>query len=166
MKYVKQRPIPDESGSGCTPIDCSDGLRRFLFEIPPPWKVDSATAGGNSVDIDKVIHINLVYPDNIVSCPLCGTPSKVHDRKYRTWRDMDMGDSACFIHAMVPRVRCPKYEGIRQIPVSWADRNVTYTRRFAQDAIRRMANRVGSGDYSAGCPLWLVRIPPFGGTLL
>ena len=140
MKDVKRRPIPDESGAGCIPMECSDELMRFLFEIPSPWHVDSVSVGGNARDMTKTVHVNLVNPEKMLPCPNCGTMSKVYDHQHRTWRDMDMGDSACFIHALVPRVRCTKCGGVRSIPVEWADKKVSYTRRFAEDAIRRMAH--------------------------
>jgi transposase len=46
------------------------------------------------------------------SCP-------VHDSVEKTWRHLDFFQHKAFLHARLPRVRCPEHGG-RQVSVPWA----------------------------------------------
>jgi transposase len=53
----------------------------------------------------------------------------VHDTDDKTWRHLDFFQHAAFLHARVPRVKCPTH-GVRQIAVAWARPDSGFTLLF------------------------------------
>jgi transposase len=56
------------------------------------------------------------------SCP-------VHDTLGKTWRHLDFFQHKAFLHARLPRVRCPQH-GVRQVSVPWARPGSGFTLLF------------------------------------
>lgn len=52
-------------------------------------------------------------------CPVCGAECPVHDLQEKIWRHMDFCQHEAYLHARVPRVKCPE-RGVHQVPVPWA----------------------------------------------
>jgi len=52
-------------------------------------------------------------------CPVCGALCKAHDFKEKQWRHLNFFQHHCYIHASVPRVKCPEH-GVKQVKVPWA----------------------------------------------
>jgi len=86
-------------------------------------------------------------------CPVCGALCKAHDFKEKQWRHLNFFQHHCYIHASVPRVKCPEH-GVKQVKVPWARRGSAFTLLFEQAALtlaREMpvnaaARIIGIGD--------------------
>jgi transposase len=53
----------------------------------------------------------------------------VHDAVEKTWRHLDFFQDKAFLHARLPRVRCPEH-GVRQVSVPWARPGSGFTLLF------------------------------------
>jgi len=62
-------------------------------------------------------------------CPECNKAGKLHDHRKRTWRHLDSCNHKTLIEAEIPRVKCQEH-GIKQVPVSWAEKNTRFTLEF------------------------------------
>jgi transposase len=111
---------------------------KFILGVETDqWKI-TGTRGGVEDDV-KVTHIDMEYVGAIGTCPDCGCGCTVHDRKVRVWRHSNLDDTVCYIHAAIPRCRCPECGRISQVEIPWADPRVSYTKRFMEMAIEHMA---------------------------
>jgi transposase len=79
----------------------------------------------------KVIHNEEVrWP-----CPECRELLSVYDHApQRVWRHMDTYQFKTYLHARIPRVKCP-FHGVRQVKVSWAEAHSRFTMLFERLAI-------------------------------
>jgi len=68
-------------------------------------------------------------PGEVFPCPECGLESKVHDTDEKTWRHLNFFQHEAYIHARVPRVRCPKH-GVKLIEIPWARKHSGFTILF------------------------------------
>jgi len=68
------------------------------------------------------------------ACPVCGTPSPAHDFQEKTWRHLNFFQHHCYIHASVPRVKCPEH-GVKLVDVPWARKGSAFTLLFEQAAL-------------------------------
>lgn len=53
----------------------------------------------------------------------------LHDTVEKTWRHLDFFPHKAFLHARLPRVRCPEH-GVRQVSVPWAPPGSGFTLLF------------------------------------
>jgi len=53
----------------------------------------------------------------------------VHDTEAKTWRHLDFFQHQAYLHARVPRVRCPTH-GVRQVQLAWARPGSGFTLLF------------------------------------
>ena len=67
-------------------------------------------------------------------CPECGELAPAHDFTEQTWRHLNFFQHHCYIHARVPRVRCPEH-GVKQVKVPWARKGSAFTLLFEQAAM-------------------------------
>jgi len=67
-------------------------------------------------------------------CPVCGQASPAHDFREKVWRHLNFFQHHCYVHASVPRIRCPKH-GVKQISVPWARKGSAFTLLFEQAAL-------------------------------
>lgn len=68
-------------------------------------------------------------------CPKCQEPLTVYDHaKERTWRHLDSCAFQTYLHARIPRVKCPK-DGVLQVRVPWAEPKSRFTLLFERLAI-------------------------------
>jgi len=91
-----------------------------LFSLPlglvPPWLVDHVTFTVEEKRLD--LHINFPKGSRF-ACPVRGEECSVHDTRDHTWRHMDFFQHEAYLHARLPRAKCPEHV-VHQIPVPWA----------------------------------------------
>ncbi len=68
------------------------------------------------------------------ACPECGEACPAHDYKEQVWRHLNFFQHHCYLHARVPRVKCPKH-GVKRIQVPWARPGSEFTLLFEQAAM-------------------------------
>lgn len=68
------------------------------------------------------------------SCPVCGSACPAHDFQEKAWRHLNFFQHHCYIHASVPRVKCPEH-GVKLIDVPWARKGSAFTLLFEQAAL-------------------------------
>ncbi len=82
----------------------------------PPWQPDRVTF---SVEGKRLgLHIDSPRGSRF-ACPVCGQECPGHDTVESQWRHLDFFQHAAYLHARVPRVKCPEH-GVHQVPVPWA----------------------------------------------
>jgi transposase len=63
-------------------------------------------------------------------CPECGRADcPVHDTEPHTWRHLNFFEHEAYLHARVPRVRCPEHQ-VKQVQVPWARGRSDFTLLF------------------------------------
>jgi transposase len=87
-----------------------------LLNLPKPWLIDRMEITQRPDEA----HVWLRHEDGPLLCPTCQSACSVHDHtSERMWRHLDLWKAKTFIHARLPRVRCPEH-GVQQIEVPWA----------------------------------------------
>ena len=63
-------------------------------------------------------------------CPECGRADcPVHDTEPHTWRHLNFFEHEAYLHARVPRVKCPEH-AVKQVRVPWARGRSDFTLLF------------------------------------
>ena len=98
-----------------------------ILGIKAPWKIIEAQIDAT----DKSVHVHLSHPTGSqFLCKHCGKSCSVYDHsKERTWRHLDTCDHYTYLHASLPRVKCPAH-GISTIEPSWSRGNSRFTLQF------------------------------------
>lgn len=105
------------------------GLFTVALGLTPPWRVSRVEFDAEQTRLD----LHLDFPRGArFACPAkdCehrGCP--IHDTAAKTWRHMDFFQHKAFLHARLPRVRCPAH-GVRQVGVPWAREGSGFTLLF------------------------------------
>lgn len=103
----------------------SKQLFQIALQIEKPWFIEKI-----EFDESKTLHIYMKYERlSKFPCPVCGTPSPVYDSTERTWRHLNFFQYETYIHAPIPRGKCPK-DGIKRIEVPWARKETGFTLLF------------------------------------
>ena len=101
--------------------------------IQSPWQLVE-----QHLDTDKEPHeLHLTVRSERGSqyaCPVCGAQCPAHDFQEKTWRHLNFFQHHCYIHASVPRVKCPEH-GVKRIEVPWARKGSAFTLLFEQAAL-------------------------------
>ncbi len=71
---------------------------------------------------------------SLYPCPECGEACPAHDFTTRTWRHLNFFQHHCYLHARVPRTKCPVH-GVKRIEVPWARPGSDFTLLFEQAAM-------------------------------
>ncbi|GGW43038.1 ISL3 family transposase [Halomonas sp. 141] len=71
---------------------------------------------------------------SLYSCPECGQACPAHDFADKIWRHLNFFQHHCYLHARVPRTRCPEH-GVKRIEVPWARPGSDFTLLFEQAAM-------------------------------
>lgn len=107
----------------------SETLEEFydhLLGIESPWEVKSIIRDSKNREVTAIVH----YKDNEpLLCPICGIAGKLHDHRQRRWRHLDSCNHKTLVEASIPRIDCAEH-GIKQVPVSWAEKNSRFTLEF------------------------------------
>ena len=98
-----------------------------------PWQLVD-----QRLDVDKQPHeLHLMVRSDRgqkYGCPVCGAECGAHDFQEKTWRHLNFFQHHCYIHASVPRVKCPEH-GVKLIDVPWARKGSAFTLLFEQAAL-------------------------------
>ncbi len=71
---------------------------------------------------------------SLYPCPECGEACPAHDFADKTWRHLNFFQHHCYLHARVPRTKCPEH-GVKRIDVPWARPGSDFTLLFEQAAM-------------------------------
>ena len=103
--------------------------------VPKRWLVTSIEFD----ELDSRLDLFLDFPAGArFGCPAkdCDRVScPVYDTADKTWRHMDFFQHKAFLHARLPRVRCPDH-GVRQVQVPWARPGSGFTLLFEALAVQ------------------------------
>lgn len=101
--------------------------------IQLPWQLVD-----QRLDVDKQPHeLHLAVRSDRgqkYACPVCGGQCAAHDFQEKTWRHLNFFQHHCYIHASVPRVKCPEH-GVKLVDVPWARKGSAFTLLFEQAAL-------------------------------
>lgn len=101
--------------------------------IQSPWQLID-----QRLDVDKQPHeLHLTVRTDRgqkYACPVCGAQCAAHDFQEKTWRHLNFFQHHCYIHAAVPRVKCPEH-GVKLVEVPWARKGSAFTLLFEQVAL-------------------------------
>ena len=101
--------------------------------IEAPWKLVD-----QRLDTDKQPHeLHLTIKaerGSKYACPVCGKACPAHDFQEKTWRHLNFFQHHCYVHASVPRVKCPDH-GVKLVDVPWARKGSAFTLLFEQAAL-------------------------------
>jgi transposase len=104
----------------------------LLMGIALPWQV----ADVKLELAEKRVKICLVWQEGQKApCPVCGRECALYDlAPERTWRHLDTMQFETILRARTPRVECPT-DGVKTIPVPWAEPGGRFSRLFERFAI-------------------------------
>jgi len=101
-------------------------LYATLLGLKAPWTI-------TDVELQQPpgeVHIRVALPEGTLwVCPECGSAAPIHDHQERHWRHLDTCQFPTFVHARIPRLKCPTH-GIKQLPVPWAEAGSRFTAMF------------------------------------
>ena len=112
-----------------------DGNQILLLGlgIEAPWKLVD-----QRLDTDKQPHeLHLTIKaerGSKYACPVCCEACAAHDFQEKTWRHLNFFQHHCYVHASVPRVKCPDH-GVKLVDVPWARKGSAFTLLFEQAAL-------------------------------
>ena len=128
---------------------------RGLFEralgLEWPWRVERTEFDAAERRLD--LHLDF-EAGGTFACPSCGRGRcKAHDASPKRWRHLDFFQHRAYLHARVPRVRCPAC-GVKQARVPWAEPGSGFTLWFEalvvalarEMPVRAVARLVGEHD--------------------
>ena len=127
------------------------GLFQAALGIAEPWQVTEATFDPDAKRLD--MHLDFVRGSTF-PCPEGDADGcKVYDTDHKTWRHLDFFQHQAYLHARVPRVRCPEH-GVRQVTLAWARPGSGFTLLFealllefaAHMPVKPIAELVGEHD--------------------
>src|SRR5680860_1268147 len=103
------------------------GVFQAALGITEPWRVTEAIFDPERGRLD--LQIDFARGARF-GCPECDEDAcPVHDTEQKTWRHLDFFQHQAYLHARVPRVRCPGH-GVRQVAVPWARPGSGFTLLF------------------------------------
>ncbi|MGH3739637.1 MAG: ISL3 family transposase [Micromonosporaceae bacterium] len=103
------------------------GVFQAALGITEPWRVTDAAFDPERGRLD----LRIDFPRGArFACPEGDEPAcAVHDTEQKSWRHLDFFQHQAYLHARVPRVRCPAH-GVRQVGVPWARPGSGFTLLF------------------------------------
>ncbi len=103
------------------------GLFTAALGLSAPWRVTRTKFDGTQLDLWLDFPRGSRFPCPAKDCTegACA----MHDTADKVWRHMDFFQYKAFLHARLPRVRCPEH-GVRQVSVSWARPGSGFTMLF------------------------------------
>ncbi len=123
--------------------------RALGLEVP--WQLARVTFS----EEDRELHLYLDFKrGGNFSCPDCNNSElTAYDTQDKKWRHLDFFQHQAFLHARVPRVKCPSC-GVRQVAVPWARSGSGFTLLFealiltlVQDLpVKALARLIGEHD--------------------
>jgi transposase len=107
-------------------------LYQQLLGLVAPWAVGRVdlSVEGERVDVWAEHAPEVRWP-----CPECEVLLPVYDHaQERSWRHLDSCQFKTYLHARVPRIKCPAH-GTRQVKLPWAEAHSRFTLLFERLAI-------------------------------
>jgi transposase len=105
------------------------GLFTAALGLSGPWRVTRSEFDAEAAQLDLYLDFDR---GGRFACPAkdCAQGCcPVHDAVEKTWRHLDFFQHKAFLHARLPRVRCPEH-GVRQVSVPWARPGSGFTLLF------------------------------------
>ena len=95
-----------------------------LLGLKDPWKVKNVKLDLAASRVDVWIEDRSGVKWN---CPKCRNKAYVYDHsKERVWRHLNTCQFETYIHACLPRIKCPEH-GVRQVSAPWAEPGSRFT---------------------------------------
>jgi transposase len=103
-----------------------------ILGIESPWEIADVRLD----QVDSTVHVRLTHEEGIRwKCPCCDRSMAIYDHvAERQWRHLDTCQYETWLHARIPRVKCPEH-GVRQVRTSWAEPGWRFTLLFEGHAI-------------------------------
>lgn len=102
-------------------------LFQAALGLTPPWRVEAVEFDEDKGRLDLYIDF---APGGSFPCPVCGREDcKAYDTTPKEWRHLNFFQHEAYLHAPVPRVRCPEH-GVKQVEVPWARPGSGFTLLF------------------------------------
>jgi transposase len=125
-------------------------LFQMALGLDEKWHVVKSAFNPNEKRLD--IYLDFA-PGQTFPCPECSGEVKVHDTVEKTWRHLNFFQHEAYLHARVPRVRCPEH-GVKLVTVPWARQQSGFTLLFEalilaladQMPVAAIASLVGETD--------------------
>jgi transposase len=102
-------------------------LFQAALDLEKPWEVVGVEFDAERRRLD----LRIDFPKGArFPCPECERADcGVHDTEPHTWRHLNFFQHEAYLHARVPRVRCPEH-GVKQVQVPWARGRSDFTLLF------------------------------------
>lgn len=105
-----------------------ESLFAVALGIISPWQVEGVEFSKESKRLDIKIGFSR---GATFACPVCGSPSPVHDTSVKSWRHLNFFQYEAYLTARVPRVKCANDGcGVKQVQVPWARHGTGFTLLF------------------------------------
>lgn len=102
-------------------------LFQAALGLTPPWRVEAVEFDEDKGRLDLYIDF---APGGSFPCPVCGREDcRAYDTTRKEWRHLNFFQHEAYLHAPVPRVRCPEH-GVKQVEVPWARPGSGFTLLF------------------------------------
>lgn len=117
-------------------------LYRRLLGLESPWAVERVALDMKQLQVD----VFAAHEEGVAwPCPECGAALTIYDHsEERTWRHLDSMQFKTYLHARVPRVKCPEH-GVHQVKVPWSEARSRFTALFERFAIQVLQEMSISG---------------------
>ncbi len=103
-------------------------LFGMALAIVPPWEVTEVSFSKESNRLDITIDFQR---GATFACPICGALAPAYDTTEKEWRHLNFFQYEAYLHARVPRVKCPNEGcGVKQVTVPWARTGSGFTLLF------------------------------------
>ncbi len=105
-----------------------EALFGMALGIVHPWEVTKVNFSKESNRLDITIDFQC---GAAFACPVCGATASAYDTTEKQWRHLNFFQYEAYLHARVPRVKCPNDGcGVKQIQVPWARPGSGFTLLF------------------------------------
>lgn len=102
-------------------------LFKTALGLEKPWEVETIKFSEESGRLDIKVRHKKGYE---FCCENCEEKNTAYDTVEREWRHLNFFQYETYIHASVPRIKCPECGGIRNVKVPWARKNSGFTLLF------------------------------------
>ncbi|MFM9067560.1 MAG: transposase family protein, partial [Planctomycetota bacterium] len=102
-----------------------------ILGIEEPWSISDVR-----LEKKSLVHVHLEHEEGLRwKCPCCERKLPIYDHsEERRWRHLDTCQYETWLHARIPRVKCPEH-GVKQVLTDWAEPGSRFTLLFESHAI-------------------------------
>jgi transposase len=105
------------------------GLFTAALGLSGPWRVTRSEFDAERTQLDLYLDFDRGARFGCPAKECAHGACPLHDTAEKTWRHLDFFQHKAFLHARLPRVRCPQH-GVRQVSVPWARPGSGFTLLF------------------------------------